>query len=95
MLDSDHYCERLEKLFAGTFARSHITPFSAGVPVTALPSQRIRNNQLHVTVLPENYPASALHEISHWCLAGEARRLVTDLVVVSAGWPYGSAAKGV
>ncbi|WP_372749588.1 elongation factor P hydroxylase [Litorivivens sp.] len=26
----------------------------------------------------ENFPASALHEVAHWCIAGEARRKLPD-----------------
>ena len=77
MLDSDHYCERLEKLFAGNFRESHNTILCGGAS-EPLYQPAHRNNQLHVLYYRENYPASALHEISHWCLAGEARRLLTD-----------------
>jgi elongation factor P hydroxylase len=32
----------------------------------------------HQVVFAHGYYASALHEIAHWCMAGEARRLLED-----------------
>lgn len=32
----------------------------------------------HKIIFRENFFSSALHEISHWCIAGEKRRLIED-----------------
>lgn len=36
------------------------------------------DQSLHQIVTTLDYPASVLHEVSHWCLAGEARRKLVD-----------------
>lgn len=37
-----------------------------------------QHSDFHRVVFAHGFYASALHEISHWCIAGEARRLLPD-----------------
>lgn len=64
-------------LFEQTFYLSHNTKLVKGdsEPVY-LP--RSGMCQYHQLIFAHGYFASALHEISHWCLAGEERRLLED-----------------
>ena len=41
-----------------------------------LPSSEER--QHHQIIFARGYYASAMHELGHWCIAGEARRLLED-----------------
>ena len=46
------------------------TEFSSGVAISAAPYARIFSRL--------DYPASVLHEVAHWCVAGPARRNLLD-----------------
>ena len=64
-------------LFEQTFYCSHNTKLvQGGVEPVYLPANS--QCQFHQLVFTHDYYASALHEISHWCLAGEQRRLLED-----------------
>lgn len=66
----------LERLFDACFRESHRTRLVGGadeplyVPATADGCAEIRYRQ--------DYFASALHEVAHWCIAGAARRALPD-----------------
>ena len=78
-------CQQIIKLFDGLFVKSLNTRL-----VCALcdgrhgkldePIYEPANAQcaVHQIVFAHGYFASALHEISHWCVAGKARRLLED-----------------
>jgi hypothetical protein len=62
--------------FDACFARSHRTVLRLGgdeplyLPPTA--------ERMGVIVCNRDYPASALHEVAHWCIAARARRALVD-----------------
>jgi elongation factor P hydroxylase len=68
---------RLERLFANCFADAWRTRLigGAGEPYyqPATPAQKY-----HLLYYRSDYFASALHEIAHWCIAGEERRQLPD-----------------
>ena len=77
MNTTTHHYEQLITLFDGCFADDFNTRLIKGddepiyLPADAeLPYHRI--------VFAHGYYASALHEISHWCIAGKARRELVD-----------------
>ncbi|KAA0017730.1 elongation factor P hydroxylase [Salinicola corii] len=72
-----HDIEDLIALFDGIFADSHRTRLVRGEdePIY-LPSDAHHDH--HRIVFAHGFFASALHEISHWCIAGEARRQLED-----------------
>ena len=78
-------CQKIIDLFNGLFTASYNTRLVCAVcdgrqgeldqPVYE-PANRHRAN--HQIVFAHGHFASALHEISHWCVAGNARRLLED-----------------
>ena len=78
-------CQKVIDLFNDLFTASYNTQLVCAVcdgrhgeldqPVYE-PANRHRAN--HQIVFAHGHFASALHEISHWCVAGNARRLVED-----------------
>lgn len=75
--DDDPGVEPLMALFDAKF----LTPFNTrlirgpGEPVY-LPADQ--QTPYHQVVFAHGYFSSALHEIAHWCIAGEKRRLLED-----------------
>ncbi len=69
--------DRLIALFNDTFSESWNTRLVRGdeEPIY-LPADN--NMPYHRIVFAHGFFSSALHEISHWCIAGEARRLQED-----------------
>lgn len=73
----DHNYQDLITLFNQTFAESENTLLVKGhdepiyMPATT-PQDK------HQIVFAHGYFSSALHEISHWCIAGKQRRLLED-----------------
>ena len=69
-------CQQIIEVFNRTFLSSHNTRLVGGgeeplyLPAHSGDSARI--------IFRADYFSSALHEISHWCIAGEARRLQED-----------------
>jgi elongation factor P hydroxylase len=67
---------RIAEVFNATFAGSHRTVLQLGgveplyLPATADRCARVVSNQ--------DFPASALHEAAHWCLASKGRRTQID-----------------
>ena len=70
-------CRDLIRLFEACFYRDYNTRLIAGgdEPVY-LPADA--HNPSHRIIFTRDYFASALHEIAHWCIAGEARRQQQD-----------------
>lgn len=67
----------LVALFDGCFRRSHNTHLLGGAkePVY-LPACELY--ECHRVFFTEDYFASALHEVAHWCIAGDQRRRRVD-----------------
>ena len=67
----------LQRLFDGLFAETFNTRLIAGddEPLYLPADGRC---DYHRIIFAHGFFASALHEIAHWCLAGEARRQLTD-----------------
>ncbi|WP_421870184.1 elongation factor P hydroxylase [Motiliproteus sp.] len=72
-----HDCDELIALFNGLFVDSHNTELVRGddEPIY-LPADA--EHPHHRIVFAHGYFASALHEISHWLIAGPQRRLLED-----------------
>jgi len=72
-----HNTQDLITLFSDTFYKQFNTRLVKGAdePIY-LPADE--NCAFHQIIFAHGYYASALHEISHWCHAGEARRLLED-----------------
>lgn len=74
----EHFAaSRLEQVFAGCFSRGWRTVLEGGVnepyyqPATG-------ECDMHRLFYRSDYFASALHEVAHWCIAGERRRQLAD-----------------
>jgi len=74
---SEHSPDQLVKLFNTTFLDSHNTQL---ICCEEEPIYRPadENNPHHRIIFAHGFFASALHEISHWCVAGKERRLLED-----------------
>lgn len=72
-----HRWQDLVRLFDLTFADAQRTRLIKGAdePVY-IPASN--HDEYHQIIFAHGYYASALHEIAHWCLAGQARRLQQD-----------------
>ncbi len=70
-------CRRLEQVFQRCFARSENTRLIGGAdePIYLPAGPEREHNELYYR---EDYFASALHEASHWCIAGAGRRRHVD-----------------
>jgi elongation factor P hydroxylase len=68
---------RLEQLFAACFAREERTLLVGGAAEPLyVPARSVSDwHRIHYR---EDYVASALHEVAHWCIAGRARRALVD-----------------
>jgi len=67
----------LERLFAECFARDFATRLVGGAEEPLyLPAEA--EGELHSIYYREDFFASALHEVAHWCIAGEVRRGQVD-----------------
>jgi len=69
--------QRLEEVFTRCFGESLCTRLRGGA---AEPVYQPAANQdeFHLLHYRADYFASALHEVAHWCIAGEIRRQQTD-----------------
>ena len=66
----------LEQVFRDCFYATHRTRLVGGAAEPLyLPAQEGRDAMIFYR---EDYPASALHEVAHWCIAGPARRELED-----------------
>jgi elongation factor P hydroxylase len=72
-----HHYQDLIQLFASTFYNLYNTRLVKGddEPIYRPNNEQCDFNQI---VFAHGYYASALHEVSHWCLAGASRRLLED-----------------
>jgi elongation factor P hydroxylase len=77
VVNIEHNCEQLIVLFEQTFLHSHRTRLVGGgrepeyIPAADITSE-------HKIIFTHDYFSSALHEIAHWCIAGEQRRQLLD-----------------
>lgn len=73
----EHRCEDLVAIFASCFEQSHNTVLLGGAqePLYQVASDAQAQHRICFT---QDYYASALHEIAHWLVAGEARRQLED-----------------
>ena len=73
----NHQYHDLIRIFDGLFFKPFNTRLIRGAdePVY-LPADQ--DCDVHRVVFAHGYFASALHEIAHWCVAGQARRLLED-----------------
>lgn len=75
--------ERIVAVFHDKFLASHHTELVPGASEPLyLPASP---GSLHRICSREDYPASALHEVAHWCLAGASRRQLPDFGYWYAG----------
>lgn len=73
---TDPAAARIVRTFNDTFLASHHTAMRGGAAEPLyLPAVGASPAQI---VFTYDYPASALHEAAHWCLAGEQRRTQRD-----------------
>ena len=72
-----HQYQDLITLFNACFNQSHNTRLVKGgdEPIYTPAND---DCEYHQIIFARGYYASAFHEISHWCQAGEARRLLED-----------------
>jgi len=77
MMSTEHHYQQLVDIFDGCFADDFQTRLIKGddEPIY-LPADD--TSPWHRVVFAHGFYASALHEISHWCVAGEARRKLVD-----------------
>ena len=72
-----HACKLLETVFQRCFAVTENTLLVGGDEEPLyLPASG--PNAPHLLFYREDYAASALHEVAHWCIAGQARRAQVD-----------------
>ena len=86
--DADQQVPVLIKLFNDTFSDAYATKLvlggdepvylPAGRLCAALNSANKALCEYHQIVFAHGYFSSALHEVAHWCVAGEARRQLED-----------------
>ena len=72
-----HHYQELITLFEQTFYTQHKTRLvKGGEEPLYLPAND--SCPFHQIIFAHGYFSSALHEISHWCVAGQERRLLID-----------------
>lgn len=69
--------ERVEQVFMRCFGSSLCTRLQGGA-AEPLYQPATLEGEYHVLYYRADYFASALHEVAHWCIAGEIRRQQTD-----------------
>ena len=76
-VSKDHHYGNLIQLFDQTFGERFNTRLIKGgdEPLYSPANQFCHYHQI---IFAHGYYASALHEISHWCIAGKKRRLLED-----------------
>lgn len=73
----EFFATRLERVFARCFADSMDTCLRGGA-LEPLYQPASGADDMHVLHYRQDFFASALHEIAHWCIAGERRRQQVD-----------------
>lgn len=72
-------CDTLVTLFNATFSGTYDTRLiKGGSEPEYIPKESNKTLAYHQIIFTRNYFASALHEIAHWCVAGDQRRLLRD-----------------
>lgn len=76
-MNSTHKYEQLIEIFDGCFADDFNTRLIKGddEPIYLPADEEVPYNRI---VFAHGFYASGLHEISHWCIAGKARRELVD-----------------
>lgn len=70
-------CVAIQAVFERQFGHSHRTRLIGGAPEPLyLPAEK--PEAFHQLIYTLDYPASALHEIAHWCLASERQLQLKD-----------------
>ena len=77
LMNSTHKYEQLIEIFDGCFAEDFNTRLIKGddEPIYLPADDDVPYNRI---VFAHGFYASGLHEISHWCIAGKARRELVD-----------------
>lgn len=73
-----HDYQDLQRLFARCFAERYQTQLVAGDDEPYYQPQQECGGAPAQIVFAHGFYASALHEVAHWCIAGEARRKLFD-----------------
>jgi len=68
----------LERIFSSCFEASHSTVLEGGGDEPLYLPSNAGDSAPNRVVYREDYFASALHEVAHWCLAGADRRRLED-----------------
>lgn len=68
----------LERIFRDCFFEPHATLLEGGAPEPLYLPSADPDLRPHRILYREDYFASALHEVAHWCLAGSDRRKLED-----------------
>ena len=76
-LGESYVSARLERVFSQCFFARWNTRLAGGA-IEPLYQPAESDAALHVIHYREDYFASALHEVAHWCIAGTQRRKQTD-----------------
>ena len=76
MLDSEDKLVRLIGIFNDSFLESENTILQRGAKEPFY--QAAKDKRPAIIYFTEDYFSSALHEISHWCIAGKRRRAMDD-----------------
>ncbi|MGQ7034938.1 elongation factor P hydroxylase, partial [Escherichia coli] len=76
-MNSTHHYEQLIEIFNSCFADEFNTRLIKGddEPIYLPADAEVPYNRI---VFAHGFYASAIHEISHWCIAGKARRELVD-----------------
>ncbi|WP_027328847.1 elongation factor P hydroxylase [Marinimicrobium agarilyticum] len=74
---SRHDCRDLIQLFDRTFLKSHSTRLRGGAAEPLYQPAKDAGD-VHCIWFTQDYFASALHEVAHWCVAGPERRRQED-----------------
>ncbi|AKH69856.1 hypothetical protein IMCC21906_02193 [Spongiibacter sp. IMCC21906] len=69
--------DAIARVFNDTFLASHNTRLVGGGD-EPLYQPASASGEEHQIIFRADYPASALHEAAHWCIAGARRRLLED-----------------
>ncbi len=70
-----NHARRIEQVFADCFHEGYATRLQGGA---AEPLYAPGTDSDAVIYYREDFAASALHEVAHWCIAGEGRRQLED-----------------
>jgi len=73
-----HDARMLEDLFLDCFFEDYQTRLEGGAPEPLYAPSSAPQRHPHRILYREDFFASALHEVAHWCLAGARRRKLED-----------------